>query len=119
MSIIGERSSADMETLREPTPPHDRGDVANMVAQKEAAAFMVDRERLKLVQARVALDRINDGSYGTCLACGEAVSEARLKAVPWAPLCTGCQESVDREDLPGFEHFAAPRPTVRRFNFVQ
>lgn len=37
-----------------------------------------------------ALKRIADGSYGTCLKCGEPISEARLEAVPYAPLCKNC-----------------------------
>jgi RNA polymerase-binding protein DksA len=34
-----------------------------------------------------ALGRIDDGSYGTCEACGRPIGEDRLEAVPWATLC--------------------------------
>ena len=39
---------------------------------------------------RAALARIEDGSYGICLRCGEEISEARLDAVPHAALCRDC-----------------------------
>ena len=39
-----------------------------------------------------ALDRLRDGSYGTCLDCGITISRKRLEAVPWARLCVTCQE---------------------------
>ncbi|MFC6636790.1 TraR/DksA family transcriptional regulator [Sulfitobacter sp. JBTF-M27] len=39
---------------------------------------------------KAALDRIADGTYGTCLQCGEAISQERLEAVPYAPLCKNC-----------------------------
>jgi RNA polymerase-binding protein DksA len=34
-----------------------------------------------------ALRRIDEGSYGTCEACGQSIGDERLQAVPWARLC--------------------------------
>lgn len=34
-----------------------------------------------------ALRRIDDGTYGTCVACGRPIDEERLAAVPYATLC--------------------------------
>lgn len=39
---------------------------------------------------RAALARVEDGSYGICLDCGDEISQARLEAVPHAPLCRNC-----------------------------
>lgn len=39
---------------------------------------------------RAALKRIDDGSYGTCLKCGDDISDERLDAVPYAALCRNC-----------------------------
>jgi len=39
-----------------------------------------------------ALDRLRDGSYGTCMDCGISISRKRLEAVPWARYCVTCQE---------------------------
>jgi DnaK suppressor protein len=36
------------------------------------------------------LERIKDGSYGICKNCGAQISEARLAAVLYAPLCKDC-----------------------------
>src|SRR5215831_10024906 len=38
-----------------------------------------------LVQVQEALRRIDDGSYGACIACGRPIQPARLEAVPWTP----------------------------------
>ena len=43
---------------------------------------------IRMIEA--ALKRIDDGSYGICPQCGESISEARLEAVPHAPLCRHC-----------------------------
>ena len=41
-----------------------------------------------MIQA--ALERIADGTFGDCVACGEPVSEERLNAVPDAARCERC-----------------------------
>ena len=38
----------------------------------------------------LALERIEDGTFGICKQCEEPISEARLNAVPYAPLCKDC-----------------------------
>lgn len=43
-----------------------------------------------------ALERIADGSYGTCMDCEEEISPKRLAALPWAKYCIKCQEKADR-----------------------
>ena len=38
----------------------------------------------KLEMINMALEAIEDGSYGTCRITGAPISEKRLRAVPWA-----------------------------------
>lgn len=37
-----------------------------------------------------ALDRIDDGTYGTCVKCGEEIVGERLDLLPHTPLCAEC-----------------------------
>ncbi|SDZ93920.1 TraR/DksA family transcriptional regulator [Rubrimonas cliftonensis] len=37
-----------------------------------------------------ALDRIEEGEFGVCVACGGAIAAGRLDAVPHAPRCAKC-----------------------------
>ena len=116
LNMLNEKSYASQEILREPTPPHDQGDVAAMVAEKENAAHLIEMDRVKRIHVEAALGRIQDGSYGTCVACDEAIPEARLSlnAVPWTLFCLGCQEKLDRSDLPGYEYLAPPSLVSKR-----
>ena len=41
-----------------------------------------------------ALVRLKKGNYGICTACGNAISRARLKAVPWTDHCRTCMEQA-------------------------
>ncbi|MBL0370986.1 TraR/DksA family transcriptional regulator [Rhizobium sp. KVB221] len=43
---------------------------------------------LKAIDA--ALARLDKGTFGICPRCGGPVSEARLRAVPYAALCEDC-----------------------------
>lgn len=44
-------------------------------------------------EIRVALKRIEDGTYEICAGCGEKINEKRLKALPYATLCIKCAEA--------------------------
>ena len=46
--------------------------------------------KAEITQIRAALRRIDDGSYGACVRCGERIAEARLDLLPWTPLCRSC-----------------------------
>jgi RNA polymerase-binding protein DksA len=48
--------------------------------------------RESIAQIRAALQRIDDGRYGECAACGEPISEARLSARPEASHCIKCAD---------------------------
>ncbi len=49
---------------------------------------LAGQQEIRMIEA--ALDRIENGSYGICVACGEEISEARLDVVPHAPRCRSC-----------------------------
>lgn len=55
-----------------------------------------DLIKSQLARNRVALKKIENGSYGRCEGCGREIPEERLVAVPSAPLCLECQ--MKRED---------------------
>jgi len=52
-------------------------------------------ERL-LSEVDAALERIENGTYGMCAACGRPIDEARLRAVPYATLCIDDKRALER-----------------------
>ena len=50
-----------------------------------------------LEAVRGALQRIDEGAYGSCTVCGQKIENARLNAVPWTPYCRRHQEDADKE----------------------
>lgn len=71
-------------------------DMTQQAAAREMEIQKFDREAVLARQVRSAVERIEQGSYGICLECEEAISPKRLKAVEWAELCIHCQEKADR-----------------------
>lgn len=44
-----------------------------------------------LRDVRLALKKIDDGTYGTCETCGKPIAQARLEAFPTARQCLQCK----------------------------
>jgi DnaK suppressor protein len=70
-------------------------DMTQEAAERDIAVQILDRESTLVRRLRSAIGRIDDGSYGICLECEEEIAPKRLKAIPWAELCIGCQERAD------------------------
>ena len=64
----------------------------------DEAAYAHAAEELSQVVA--ALRRLEDGTYGSCEDCGEAIDERRLSALPATPFCTACQTIHERPGTP-------------------
>src|ERR1019366_1047945 len=63
--------------------------------ERDLAVSLLNRDTQMSRRVKGALRRMEDGTYGTCLACEEPISVKRLQAVPWAELCLHCQERSD------------------------
>lgn len=57
---------------------------------------LMEMESETLHQIDEAIQRLDEGTYGVCSDCDEKISEARLKALPFATVCRDCQ--AQRED---------------------
>ena len=64
-----------------------RMDAIQVRAMAEASET---RRRARLSRIEAALKRIDDGSYGECLECGEPIPPRRLEIDPAAALCVSC-----------------------------
>lgn len=78
---------------------HDMKDEAAADALAEVQSADRRRDEQELSDIERALARIDAGTYGSCVDCGEAIGLDRLKAYPTAKRCHRCQEV--RERRPG------------------
>jgi RNA polymerase-binding protein DksA len=68
----------------------DSEDQAIELENQEALAVIEKTETTEIHQIEAALNRISEGTYGTCAKCGEPIDPKRLKALPTAATCISC-----------------------------
>ena len=64
--------------------------------QKIMSYITSNRHEKTLSQISAALKRLDDGSYGYCLASGEEIGLQRLQAYPLATLSVEMQEQIEK-----------------------
>jgi DnaK suppressor protein len=74
----------------------DMVDRATSAYTKEFAYSLSENDRKVLILIDQAFERLDAGTYGTCVHCGQPCQEKRLDAVPWARHCLDCQELQDK-----------------------
>ena len=62
-------------------------DEPNRDWEEQAQESEGDEVQEEIKAIRAALGRIEEGTYGECVVCGEEISEERLEAVPHTPFC--------------------------------
>lgn len=77
----------------------DVADQAVFSYQKEMIFKQGTEGHSQLSLVRLALERLNEGTFGECMNCGQAIGEKRLEALPWTPYCIDCQEKVENGEL--------------------
>jgi DnaK suppressor protein len=94
-----------LRSLRETLPDEltnvrdtEEQSVHDFVQDVELALMEMKSETLKKIDE--ALQRLEEGTYGTCAECGNEVTEARLRALPFALLCISCQEQAEEQEEP-------------------
>ncbi len=79
----------------------DDGDWSVVDLSEDISFKHMSTHRENLLKIDEALRKLSEGTYGVCEDCGEVISEARLKILPFAIYCTDCQER--REQFEEFE----------------
>jgi len=63
---------------------------ATFVFEQQRDLALRDRSRLDLHKVETALRALDEGTYGTCVTCGNPIAPERLEAIPWVAQCIDC-----------------------------
>ena len=74
-----------------------RDDTTEVDAEDDLAFALIHLKGELLARIDAAVRRCDDGTYGSCLDCGEGIAPARLRAIPFAVRCRGCEETREAE----------------------
>ena len=91
---LAERLAEEVETARE-AGDDQPSDLAQVDQAKDDTLALAETDSAILAAVRAALRRIEDGTYGRCVADGEPIDEKRLEAVPWTPYCLKHQSELE------------------------
>jgi DnaK suppressor protein len=89
-------ADAEIDGLRESGASAEAEEGARLRSDEDALLRLGDAERLELSRIDAALARMDQGVYGACADCGDEIEARRLKALPHALRCQGCEEAREQ-----------------------
>src|SRR6266702_6234413 len=79
--------------------PQDTEEVAVDFLETQQEQSLLVNEQALLTEVQSALERIENGTYGKCIDCGQPIPEKRLEAIPWAARCVKDEERLEERNL--------------------
>jgi len=74
------------------------GDQASAEIDRNFMLKLKGRERKLLAKIDEAIEKIDNGTYGTCESCGEEINIKRLEARPVTTMCIECKTEQEEEE---------------------
>ena len=74
----------------------DEEDQATVSLMAETNLTLLGPKRQELEAIEHALNRLENGSYGYCEACGQSIEPRRLEIMPETPLCRNCMSHREK-----------------------
>jgi len=71
----------------------DPGESSEAGIQEDIEFALIQMKAETLNKINEALTRLEEGAYGNCFECGEEISQARLRALPFAVRCIECEQA--------------------------
>lgn len=78
-----------------------QADIGTETFNRERDLSILEQVEGELNDIEHALKRLDDGTYGTCEACGKPIADDRLEAMPAARFCVEDQQTAEREARAG------------------
>jgi len=90
--------NGDMSLLQEiqQESSGDLADFASDAANDEISSRLAEIAGREFAQIEIALQRFEEGVYGTCQSCNANIPLARLRALPYAVFCIECQRKMEQ-----------------------
>lgn len=83
--------------------PLHMADVSTETFEQEMSTSLLQNERQLQAEVAAALDRCEQGTFGRCEGCGQAIAEGRLQAVPYTRYCVDCAQKAEDDGEVGFQ----------------
>ena len=91
-----ENPGSIQDETQDSTADNHPGDMATVTFDRELDYTLEENEGRLLQAIDAALTRMDDGSYGACVRCGQPIGAERLEALPWTTQCIDCKRKEER-----------------------
>jgi len=99
--LLREEADADVSAELSNVDQHP-GDLGSETFEHEKNLSLLEQVTDELLQIQAAFQRLEQGTYGTCQACGRPIGTERLEALPATRFCVDDQAKAERAlGLPG------------------
>ncbi|NOY64464.1 MAG: RNA polymerase-binding protein DksA [Nitrospirae bacterium] len=95
--LLQEAESA-LNTLPEESAFPDMGDQASAEVDRNFMLRLRGREQKLLKKIELAIEKIDNGTYGICEVCGCEIGIKRLEARPVTTMCIECKTEQEEEE---------------------
>ena len=96
-SLIEATGDVEREPTGDPSAGGHPADAGSEMFERSRDLSIVQDLDVQLADIEHAKARLENGSYGTCEACGKPIGAARLSARPAARFCIEDQQGAERE----------------------
>ncbi|MEY2565707.1 MAG: hypothetical protein QOE35_236 [Actinomycetota bacterium] len=97
-SLDGLGEESERESLSELSgADQHQADIGTETFDREKDLSILEQVEAELADVAHALERLDDGTYGVCEACGKPIGDERLEALPAARFCVDDQALAERE----------------------
>lgn len=94
----GLTSESESENLAElSTADQHQADIGTETFERERDLSILEQVEAELADVEHALRRLDEGTYGTCEACGRPIGDERLEALPAARFCLADQARAEQD----------------------
>lgn len=76
----------------------DEADLASALTDQSLSLRLRGRERTLIEKIDLAIKRIDNGEFGTCIVCEDDIEAPRLRARPVTTMCIACKEEQERRE---------------------
>jgi DnaK suppressor protein len=92
----------------------EAGETTEVHPENDLAFALVQLKWEVLTRIDEAMRRLDEGTYGYCGECGDAIASPRLRALPFAVRCKDCEEKHEQSERRERRERVHPRDEWRR-----
>jgi DnaK suppressor protein len=92
--VGGSRMNWNIKVTKYP----DLVDWATAEREREIGLRIIEREAALRDEVMLALEKIDDGTYGVCESCDQEIESERLEAQPITSLCIQCKKREEAKE---------------------